>query len=143
MVVSTLAHADGLPPNYLKGCFYPLVPNSPCEQEAKKHPDWTRQWVEQREKMAQAAPSAQEVSPPGTGLSDPIADLRKACGADYDRVQSFQVVGMSWPRVKQCAGGTFEVVSQLNRADGVLTTYRQNGIYIYELKGVVVGIERF
>lgn len=72
---------------------------------------------EQAQKRAQAAEAA----------------ARATCGDDFKSPR----VGMSLERAKQCVG-KFKMVAQINRADGVVTTYRGNAGTLHVMQGVVV-----
>jgi len=64
---------------------------------------------------------------------------RKAtCGSDYLNPS----IGMAISRAMQCVG-TFKVVSQLNRTDGVVTTYRGTRTILHVMDGRVVAWNRF
>jgi hypothetical protein len=66
------------------------------------------------------------------------AAVRRQCGADHGVVR----VGMPFARVKQCAG-PFRVTAEVNRRDGVLTTYQGQGKYVHVMEGQVVGWGQF
>jgi hypothetical protein len=59
--------------------------------------------------------------------------LKSACGADYLAPR----IGMPIDRALQCAG-KYRVTAQLNRADGVITTYSGPGGYLHVMSGRVV-----
>lgn len=61
------------------------------------------------------------------------AAMQKLCGADYKQVR----VGMTFARVQQCVG-EFELVSQISRADGVVSTYRRRNGHVYVMDGKVI-----
>jgi len=63
------------------------------------------------------------------------AALKKACGKDYMAPR----IGMPIKRALQCLGG-FALVRQVNRKDGVLSTYESNDgeAWLHELGGRVV-----
>lgn len=61
------------------------------------------------------------------------ASRKAACGNDYLNPQ----IGMAIERAQQCVGA-FKVSAQLNKADGVVTTYRGNSTYLHVMAGRVV-----
>lgn len=61
------------------------------------------------------------------------AALKKKCGGDYHKPR----VGMTLTRARQCVGELY-LVSQMNRKDGVISTYRGSGGYIYVMGGKIV-----
>lgn len=61
------------------------------------------------------------------------AALKKECGDDYKKVH----VGMPFSRVQKCIG-TFTLTGQLNREDGVVSTYENKKGYVHVMEGVVV-----
>ena len=63
-----------------------------------------------------------------------VAALKARCGADYKAPR----VGMSVERVEQCVT-RLKMAGQLNRADGVVTTYRApSGAFFHVMDGKVV-----
>lgn len=56
-----------------------------------------------------------------------------ACGSDYLNPQ----IGMSIQRAQQCVG-TFKVSAQINRADGIVTTYQGARTYLHVMDGRVI-----
>lgn len=66
-------------------------------------------------------------------------DTKKAaCGTDYQSPK----IGMTIARVKQCVA-TVRLVSQMNRADGVVTIYQGGGYTFSEMGGRVTYWSRF
>jgi hypothetical protein len=61
------------------------------------------------------------------------ATLKSACGADYLTPK----IGMPIDRALQCTG-KYRITAQLNRADGVITTYSGPSGYIHAMSGRVV-----
>jgi hypothetical protein len=59
--------------------------------------------------------------------------IKSACGADYLTPK----IGMPIDRALQCVG-KYRVTAQLNRADGVITTYSGPGGYLHVMGGRVV-----
>jgi hypothetical protein len=71
-------------------------------------------------------------------ISKVTAQRKVACGDDYLNPQ----IGMTISRAKQCVGN-FAVVSQTNRADGVVTTYRGTRTVLHVMEGRIVAWSRF
>ena len=61
------------------------------------------------------------------------AALEKACGRDYNQPR----VGMTAARADQCVGDLI-MKSQINRRDGVVTTYLSGSYYLHVMAGKVV-----
>jgi len=156
LIASRVAHADTPPPDFLKSCWYPLVPNSPCEKEAKNHPDWARQWAEKQARLEALAKSCPEGSPCWADkvseweearrqMEDlryrPNPDLdasgkaearfnelrRELCGSDWERLQQRDLIGLSLKKLELCTGWHFLTTSQMKTMDGILATYRVMG----------------
>lgn len=66
------------------------------------------------------------------------ATRKAACGKDYLNPQ----IGMAIERAQQCVGA-FKVSAQLNKADGVVTTYRGNSTYLHVMSGRIVSWGRY
>lgn len=66
-----------------------------------------------------------------------IAELKGKCGADYKTPS----IGMKIERVQECVAPV-KLVSQLNRADGVVDTYRAGSLSIHAMSGRVVAWDR-
>lgn len=58
---------------------------------------------------------------------------REKCGADYLKPR----IGMAIERAKECVA-PLRLDSQINRADGVLSTYTARGVYVHVMDGVIV-----
>lgn len=65
------------------------------------------------------------------------AAAKANCGDDFKSPR----VGMTIQRAKQCVG-RFKMVAQINRADGVVTTYRGNAGTLHVMQGVVIAWSR-
>jgi hypothetical protein len=65
--------------------------------------------------------------------SKATAAKKAACGADYMRVR----IGMDVARVQQCVT-SMRVTGQIQRADGVLTTYAGGGAFFHVMNGRIV-----
>lgn len=63
---------------------------------------------------------------------------KDACGDDYGTPK----IGMTIDRAQQCVG-KFKLVSQLNRPDGVVSTYRTGSTVIHVMGGRIVAWDRF
>lgn len=61
------------------------------------------------------------------------AALKASCGTDYKAPR----IGMSIDRAQQCVT-VMRVTGQLNRADGVITTYQGGGAYFHVMDGRIV-----
>lgn len=61
------------------------------------------------------------------------AERKTACGDDYKNLQ----IGMTVNQMQQCVA-PFKLVGQLNRADGVVSTYRSGSVYAHVMSGRVV-----
>jgi hypothetical protein len=157
------------PLGFLSACFYPLVPNSPCEREAKAHPDWTRQWAAKEERLAKMEKTCPERSKCWTrkmaewdNARRQVFDARdqaaqdtartrfddlgeELCGYDSYRAKRLDLVGMRFEKVMVCTGEAFNTVSQVNTAEGALTTYRMVGyhLYLHVLGGVVTSWDQY
>lgn len=59
--------------------------------------------------------------------------LKKECGDDYKKVR----VGMAFSRIQKCVG-KFKLTSQINRADGIVSTYENPKGYVHVIDGMVV-----
>lgn len=61
--------------------------------------------------------------------------LKAQCGVDYKN----PTIGMPIERVRQCVASSLTVAGQVNRADGVVTTYTtSSGAFFHVMKGRVV-----
>lgn len=65
------------------------------------------------------------------------ADLKVRCGADYKSPS----IGMRIERVQECVSPV-KLVSQLNRADGVVSTYRSGTLTVHAMSGRVMAWDR-
>ena len=66
-----------------------------------------------------------------------IAALKEYCGVDYKN----PTIGMKLDRVKECVAPV-KLVSQINREDGVVSTYQYGSLFIHTMSGNVVAWER-
>lgn len=66
------------------------------------------------------------------------ADLKARCGNDYKTPS----IGMRIERVQECIAPT-KLVSQLNRADGVVSTYRSGEFTFHVMSGRVMAWDRY
>lgn len=62
-----------------------------------------------------------------------VNSLKAECGEDYRRVR----VGMQFSRVEKCVGN-FHLTSQINRVDGILSTYENKSGFVHVMDGLVV-----
>lgn len=62
----------------------------------------------------------------------------KQCGDDFGSPR----IGMSLARAKECVGN-FRLVSEVNRADGVVSTYRTGSMYIHVMGGRISAWGRY
>lgn len=95
-------------------------------QEEQKQYELEREREERAEQRQQAKLKADRVL------------KMKQCGDDYGKPR----IGMSLARVKECVGN-FKLVSEINRADGVVSTYRSSGMYIHVMGGRISAWERY
>lgn len=61
------------------------------------------------------------------------ANTRAVCGSDYRNPR----IGMRIDRAQQCVTA-MRVTGQINRADGVVTTYQGGGAYFHVMDGLIV-----
>jgi flagellar biosynthesis GTPase FlhF len=81
---------------------------------------------EAQERAAQKAAAARENS------------MREKCGADFRQIR----IGMTLSRAQQCVG-KFILKSQINRADGVVSTYANGATYINVMDERIVSWQKF
>ena len=87
------------------------------DRQRKADEEWDRQ-DQSRQKKAAAA----------------VAEKKKQCGDDYQTPK----IGMAIERARQCVGN-IKMTGQLNRADGVVSTYEIRGkLYLHVMNGRVV-----
>jgi Rps23 Pro-64 3,4-dihydroxylase Tpa1-like proline 4-hydroxylase len=65
--------------------------------------------------------------------ADNEAKRKALCGLDYRNIQ----IGMQITRAQQCVAN-FKITGQLNRADGVVTTYHSGRFYAHVMDGKIV-----
>lgn len=65
--------------------------------------------------------------------SNEVASRKKACGEDYLQPR----IGMTVERARQCLGAIY-VTGQINRVDGVVTSYAGRGIHLHVMKGQII-----
>lgn len=65
------------------------------------------------------------------------ADLKKRCGIDYKT----PAIGMRIERVQECVAPV-KLISQINRSDGVVSTYRAGQITVHVMSGRVMAWDR-
>ena len=95
--------------------------------------------AEDREASAKRAAVFEAQGAAESRKSEALAATRKAaCGKDYLNPQ----IGMAIERAQQCVGA-FKVSAQLNKADGVVTTYRGNSTYLHVMSGRIVSWGRY
>ena len=63
---------------------------------------------------------------------------KERCGTDYGAPR----IGMTIERAQDCVGN-FKLVSQLNRADGVVSTYSSGRVHLHVMNGKVGAWERY
>lgn len=70
------------------------------------------------------------------------AAKQKLCGADYHKPPR---IGMKFERLRTCAKPTLRLVSEINREDGVVQTYRtmSGRAEVYVMEGLVVGWDSY
>lgn len=66
-----------------------------------------------------------------------IEEKKALCGDDYGQAR----IGMTLVRAQQCVG-KFKLRSEVNRADGILSTYVSDSTYIYVMNGRIVSWSR-
>lgn len=63
------------------------------------------------------------------------AKAKATCGQDYKAPS----IGMSVDRLRQCVSTSLKVAGQVNRADGIVTTYTTNsGAFFHVMRGKVI-----
>lgn len=67
------------------------------------------------------------------GEAKATAAAKAKCGADYKAPR----IGMPITRAQECVT-SMRVTAQLNRADGVVTTYQGGGAYFHVMNGLIV-----
>lgn len=65
-------------------------------------------------------------------------EVKEKCGADYKSPQ----IGMTLSRAQQCVG-KFKLKSQLNRVDGVISTYVNGYTYINVMNDRIISWQKF
>lgn len=112
-----------------------------AERELKQAADQARWAAERREREAavaaevarQEAADRAERKAEAQARSKTVAERKAACGADYLTPR----IGMPIDRALQCVGA-FRLQGQINRADGVLSTYLGARRYLHVMDGRVV-----
>lgn len=104
------------------------------EKREAAHQEWVRK-EEARKAELQKEQDARdkEYAAQDRAVASAEAKRKSACGDDYKNLQ----IGMAITRVQQCVA-PFKLVGQLNRADGVVSTYRSGGVYAHVMNGRVV-----
>jgi hypothetical protein len=69
--------------------------------------------------------------------ADSINAKKQVCGDDF----SSPKIGMTIERAQQCVA-KFKLISQLNRADGVISMYSGGGYYLHVMNGKIVSWQR-
>lgn len=103
------------------------------EQEAKQ----AERRAKQEEQNATALKAQQEQiqweKATAKAASERTAKQKAICGDDYKSMR----VGMTLDRAKECVAD-FKLKGQINRADGVVSTYRAGPIYLHVMDGKIV-----
>lgn len=94
------------------------------QQELAKRAEEVRLQDEQRQREYEASERV---------LASKDAARKQECGADY-RILS---IGMPIERAKRCVAN-FKLAGQINRADGVVSTYRSGRYYAHVMDGRIV-----
>lgn len=71
-------------------------------------------------------------------VADQIKAKKERCGSDYGTPR----IGMTIERAQECVG-KFTLTSQLNRADGVVSTYRSGRIHVHVMNGKIGAWDRY
>lgn len=66
-----------------------------------------------------------------------VADMKARCGGDYKSPS----IGMRIERAQECVAPV-KLVSQINRADGVVSTYRSGSLTLHVMSGRVMAWDR-
>lgn len=104
------------------------------ERRAVARREWReKNEAENRRKDAQEAADRAERKAEAQARSKTVAERKAACGADYLTPR----IGMPIDRALQCVGA-FRLQGQINRADGVLSTYLGARRYLHVMDGRVV-----
>ena len=98
-----------------------------AEQERKKE-----QAVRQEKSDAEYAKYEQDEARREKRVAEETKSKKERCGEDYGAPK----IGMTIERAKDCVGN-FKLISQLNRADGVVSTYRSGRIHISVMNGKI------
>lgn len=107
---------------------------SQAEKEAAWHKELAaRAAAETERRRAEDARWAAETAAAEAADARRVAALRKACGKDYMTPR----IGMPIERALQCLG-KFRRTGQVNRKDGVLTTYTNGSAMLQEIDGKLV-----
>lgn len=89
-------------------------------------------WAEQDRKEQEGRDRAEDVAE--RKVQQAAAIVKTRCGADYKAPR----IGMSIARAQECVT-PMQVTGQINRADGIVTTYRGGGgSYFHAMNGVIV-----
>jgi preprotein translocase subunit SecD len=67
-----------------------------------------------------------------------VAEKRAICGDDYQNPK----IGMSLARLNQCVAKV-KLVSQINRADGVVSTYQSGNLTVHAMDNLVISWNRY
>ncbi|MDZ7920736.1 hypothetical protein [Rhodoferax sp.] len=102
--------------------------------EEKRNTEWLARHKESNAAALQAQNEQKEwEEKTAKAVEKRSAELRSVCGDDYKNLQ----IGMTMNRAQQCVA-PFKLVGQLNRADGVVSTYRSGSVYAHVMNGRVV-----
>jgi len=93
---------------------------------------------EEAERKAAAEQAQREQAEYERSVAKKQQERKAECGDDYATPR----IGMTLERANRCVG-TFKLVSQLNRADGVVSTYRAGRIHIHVMGGKVAAWNRY
>jgi hypothetical protein len=106
--------------------------------EQQKREVTHQEWVKKNEAQKAELQREQDASDREYAAEEKAVALAEAkrkttCGDDYKNLQ----IGMAISRAQQCVSA-FKLVGQLNRADGVVSTYRSGYVYAHVMNGRIV-----
>lgn len=102
-----------------------------------------QQYVAERERKQAEMAKAQEAEERAERLAQKkreaeVAEKKARCGSDFNTPS----IGMRIERVQECLAPA-KLVSQINRADGVVSTYRSGSLTFHVMSGRVIAWDRY
>ncbi len=109
------------------------------EQREQRYQQYLTERERQKEAMAKEREDDERAARIAKQRHDvQTADLKSRCGNDYKTPS----IGMRIERVQECVAPV-KLISQINRSDGVVSTYRAGQITVYVMSGRVMAWDRF